>query len=401
LARRAIAAGAEVAIDSDGHRAEMLDRQMQLGILTARVAGSSRGTWSTRDPRRCSCSHRPQTRRTLIARPVLGGAPMLPALSVDSRLRALSRHAAPSFDFGTQAICRRLVGSPLITPRAATRCISRLETSSWHITGVEPARALNLASAVEAAIACALLVLVGAELTGSSSPAPREPCCLPRRTRFGARRSSPRCTRFTCLFVALTTLLLLRWAARPTLGRLALFFAVYALGLRQSSLDDSAAPAVQRVSVDGGPGGWRSMLEPRVIVLALACACAGALQYAATIHTLWLHAAAAREHRRRPATLLVRRHENRTGAERWSWALPRVMLGDQPPRCTWSICGSNFGSLDPHRGRGLRTTASQIGPRTVLMLLLYAVNLVFAYSYNVGDAHVFYLPSHSSSRCWR
>jgi len=36
LARRAIAAGAEVAIDSDCHRAEMLDRQMQLGILTAR-----------------------------------------------------------------------------------------------------------------------------------------------------------------------------------------------------------------------------------------------------------------------------------------------------------------------------------------------------------------------------
>jgi DNA polymerase (family 10) len=36
LARRAIAAGATVAIDSDSHRAEMLDRQMRLGLLTAR-----------------------------------------------------------------------------------------------------------------------------------------------------------------------------------------------------------------------------------------------------------------------------------------------------------------------------------------------------------------------------
>jgi DNA polymerase (family 10) len=36
LARRAIAAGATVAIDSDCHRAEMLGRQMQLGIITAR-----------------------------------------------------------------------------------------------------------------------------------------------------------------------------------------------------------------------------------------------------------------------------------------------------------------------------------------------------------------------------
>src|SRR5439155_4203772 len=36
LARRAIAAGATVAIDSDCHRAELLDRQMDLGIATAR-----------------------------------------------------------------------------------------------------------------------------------------------------------------------------------------------------------------------------------------------------------------------------------------------------------------------------------------------------------------------------
>ena len=36
LARRAIAAGATVAIDSDCHRAEMLGRQMDLGIVTAR-----------------------------------------------------------------------------------------------------------------------------------------------------------------------------------------------------------------------------------------------------------------------------------------------------------------------------------------------------------------------------
>ena len=36
LARRAIAAGATVAIDSDCHRAEMLDRQMRMGVMTAR-----------------------------------------------------------------------------------------------------------------------------------------------------------------------------------------------------------------------------------------------------------------------------------------------------------------------------------------------------------------------------
>jgi DNA polymerase (family 10) len=36
LARRAVAAGVTVSIDSDCHRAEMLGRQMELGIATAR-----------------------------------------------------------------------------------------------------------------------------------------------------------------------------------------------------------------------------------------------------------------------------------------------------------------------------------------------------------------------------
>jgi DNA polymerase (family 10) len=36
LARRAMAAGATVAIDSDSHRADHLDRQMRFGVLTAR-----------------------------------------------------------------------------------------------------------------------------------------------------------------------------------------------------------------------------------------------------------------------------------------------------------------------------------------------------------------------------
>jgi DNA polymerase (family 10) len=49
LARRAIAAGATVVIDSDCHRSEMLERQMQLGITTARRGWvEPRHVWNTR-----------------------------------------------------------------------------------------------------------------------------------------------------------------------------------------------------------------------------------------------------------------------------------------------------------------------------------------------------------------
>jgi len=56
LARRAVAAGATVAISSDCHRAEMLARQMDLGIVTAR-RGWARPGWprpAPRWPRRAS-----------------------------------------------------------------------------------------------------------------------------------------------------------------------------------------------------------------------------------------------------------------------------------------------------------------------------------------------------------
>src|SRR4029077_7051539 len=36
------------------------------------------------------------------------------------------------------------------------------------------------------------------------------------------------------------------------------------------------------------PDGWRSMIAPRVVALAVVCAAAGALQYAWNLHTLWL-----------------------------------------------------------------------------------------------------------------
>ena len=32
--------------------------------------------------------------------------------------------------------------------------------------------------------------------------------------------------------------------------------------------------------------------------------------------------------------------------------------------------------------------------RAVLLLILYAANLAFAWTYNVGDAYIFFLPSH-------
>ena len=48
------------------------------------------------------------------------------------------------------------------------------------------------------------------------------------------------------------------------------------------------APGFTFFLLAAAPNGWRSMFAPRVLALAAGCACAGALQYAWNLHTLWL-----------------------------------------------------------------------------------------------------------------
>ncbi len=59
------------------------------------------------------------------------------------------------------------------------------------------------------------------------------------------------------------------------------------------------------------PRGWRSMFAPRIVALAAVCAAAGALQYAWNLRTLWLLPDPPHGVGRRPAAILVRRHEVR------------------------------------------------------------------------------------------
>src|SRR4029078_1057297 len=73
----------------------------------------------------------------------------------------------PGFDFGDTGSFQATVGSPLITPRDGYPLYFAIGELFLRLTGAEPAAALNLASAVVAAMACSLIVLVAAELSGS------------------------------------------------------------------------------------------------------------------------------------------------------------------------------------------------------------------------------------------
>src|SRR5262245_65575723 len=89
------------------------------------------------------------------------------------------RTLLPGFDFGDTGHLQTTVGSPLIAPRAAYPLYFAIGSLFVRATGVEAARALNLASAVQAAIACGLLVLVGRELAGCARAGPGGALQLP------------------------------------------------------------------------------------------------------------------------------------------------------------------------------------------------------------------------------
>src|SRR5438309_9841655 len=73
----------------------------------------------------------------------------------------------PGFDFGDTGFLQATVGSATLTPRDGYPLYFAIGKLFVWTTGAEPARALNIASAVQAAVAVGVLVMVAAELSGS------------------------------------------------------------------------------------------------------------------------------------------------------------------------------------------------------------------------------------------
>jgi len=301
----------------------------------------------------------------------------------------------PGFDFGDTGSFQATVGSPLITPRDGYPLYFAIGQLFLWATGAEPAHALNLASAITAAVACGLAVLVAAELSGSIAAASGAALLFGASYTFWSQAVIAEVYALHIALVALTLLLLLRWSNRPTTLRLAIFFAVYALGFGNHLSMILLAPAFTLFLLLAAPAGWRSLLTPRVVALATVCALAGASQYAWNLRTLWL--LPGNDTPDGMADALGRFWFDVTKSD-WRDTMvmnvPRSMLRDHAAMY-WFDLRQQFGIVGPCLAvAGLVHLFSTSPPRAILMAALFAANAIFAFSYNVGDSHVFYLPSH-------
>ena len=299
----------------------------------------------------------------------------------------------PGFDFGDTGSFQTSAASPLIRARDAYPLYFAIGRIFLRLAPGGPAHALNLASAVQAALACALFVLLAAELSGSLLAAIAAAIVFAGSYTFWSQAVIAEVYALHLVFVAATLLLLLRWQRQPSAGRLSAFFAVYALGFGNHLSMVLLFPACVVFLLSAAPRGWRSMFAPRTVLLALLFACLGAAQYAWDFLAIWSAPQS-------PASLADAAARFWFDVTKTDWRdtmvlnVPASMLPDHL-RMYWFDLRQQFGPVLPAVAViGLAWVFRRDWRRGALLLLAYLGSALFAYGYNVGDTHVFYLPAH-------
>jgi hypothetical protein len=299
----------------------------------------------------------------------------------------------PGLDFGDTGSFQTVVAAPLVTPRNAYPLYFALGKAIVWVTRMEPARALNFASALEGAIACGIVVLAAAELSGSAAAGTAAALLFAVSYTFWSQAIIAEVYALHIAFVAATVLLLLRWSNAPGIGRLAAFFAVYALAFGNHLSMILLAPGFTVFLLLAAPEGWRSLFAPRVVAVATLCAVVGAAQYLWNLHALWLLPDP-------PDGVVEALRRFWFDVTKTDWRetmvmnVPRTLISDHAAMY-WFDLRQQFGVVGPVVAAvGLAVLTRRDWRRGLLVAALFAANLAFAYGYNVGDAHVFYLPSH-------
>ena len=318
---------------------------------------------------------------------------MAAALAASGAFALYHATLLPGVDFGDTGSFQTTVGSPLLTPRVGYPLYFAIGGAFLHLTGLEPAHALNLVTAVEASIGCGLFVVVSVELGASIAIAVAGAGLLATSYTYWSQSIIAEVYALHLALTLLSTWLVLRWEARPTMSRLAAFFACYALAFGNHLSTILLAPAFTIFLLMTSPDGWRAMFRRRVIGLAALCALAGASQYLWNVRTMWFQLQPPNSwvDAARAFWFDVTKADWR---ETMVWEVPESLLTDHAAMY-WFDVRQQFGVIGlPLAATGLAFLSKTQRARAVLLAVLYAANVLFAFSYNVGDAHVFYLPSH-------
>lgn len=298
----------------------------------------------------------------------------------------------PGQDLGDTASFQAIAGEHILEARQGYPLYFALNGLLVHVLPVDAARATNLGSAIAAALAVGLAVLIGAELGGSVVAGLAAGAMLAGSYTFWSQAIIAEVYALHLLVSGASLVALLAWHRRPTMARLGVFFGLYALGFGNHLSMVLLMPAFALFLLVSAPGGPLSMLRPRVVLLALGVAALFALQYGWNFR--WL----VYEHPDASAVELLETFWFDVTKADWRanmvYGIPMSTLADRFAMY-WFDLRQQFGvagSLAAAFGVAWLTWRSwRLG---AMLLVLYLVNWAFAFTYNVGDTHVFYLGAH-------
>ena len=255
-----------------------------------------------------------------------------------------------------------------------------------------PARGLNLFSAIFGAATVGLLTYLCALIAESLAAGIAAGLLLAFSYTFWSQAIIAEVYTLHLSLVLVGCLALYAYAQQPSRLRLAIFFGLYALAfgnhLSMILLLVPFAIFLLQVTPDR-----RTLFAPATVALAILIAATGALQYWPNLVSTWQVGDAGASWSDRLATFWFD-----TTKVDWRESMVLGVRSDQfadRVGMWWFDARQQFGVpglLLAIAGAFRLWTLSR--PWATLMLLAYAINTLFAFTYNVGDTHVFYLPGH-------
>jgi hypothetical protein len=260
------------------------------------------------------------------------------------------------------------------------------------VSRANPARGLNLFSAIWAAVVVGLVAWLSASLTGSLAAGAVSGLLLAFSYTFWTQAIIAEVYSLHLALVLFCMIALYAYAARPTRRRLAMFFAVYALSFgNHLSMILWLIPFAVFIVMTSPDR--RVLVRPPVMILAVGFAVAGALQYWPNFISV-AHAPHAPEGWIDRAAAFWFDTTKADWRESFVLGVPRTEVADRIAMW-WFDLRQQFGLI----GIALACVGAialvwRARPWGVLVLAAYVLSTTFALTYNVGDTHVFLLPGH-------
>ena len=259
------------------------------------------------------------------------------------------------------------------------------------LTPDNPARALNLFSALWGAATVGILTWICSTVTRSRIAGIVAGLLLAFSYTFWSQAIIAEVYTLHLALMGACMVTLHWYAARPGFVRLLVVFAVYALSFGNHLSMILALPAFTLFLFLVTPR-YRDLLRVQAVAAALAIAAAGALQYAPNFLSVSRSLSGS-------ASLVEHAAAFWFDTTKQDWRETMVMgvgAGQGLDRMAmwWFDARQQFGVALLLAPLGVAVLWQRARPWAWLVGVTYALSTAFALTYNVGDAHVFFLPAH-------